>query len=98
MGASVARQPLARVMLLLCHMLPVLAAAAIIAEEPGSRRQQLWKNGEEAESLEEAKNERSFETWRALRPNRQKLRELTWEKFNEKQEESEGLQEMQVLH
>ena len=92
-----ATQPLV-MLLLFCHLLPVLAAAASIPEQPESRRQQVWRNGEEAESLEEAKNERSLETWRALRRNRQKLRELTWEKFNEKQAESEGLQEMQVLH
>ena len=92
-----ARQPQARVMLLLWHLLPGLAAAASPGE-PESRRQQIWRNGDEAQNLEEAEaeNPRSRETWRALRTNRQKLRELTWEKFNEKQKESEGLQEMQV--
>lgn len=94
-SVSVATQPLVMLLLLL---LPVLAAAASIAEEPEPRRQQSWRNGEEAESLEEAKSERSLETWRGLRTNRQKLRELTWEKFNQKQAESEGLQEMQVSH
>lgn len=97
-----ARQPLAtRVMLLLSQfLLPGLAAAAVVTEEPESRRQQIWSNGDEAQSLEEAQagNGRSAETWRALRTNRQKLRELTWEKFNEKQQETEGLQEMQVSH
>ena len=92
-----ATQPLV-MLLLFGHLLPLLAAAASLAEEPEPRRQQIWRNGEEAESPEETKNERSFETWRALRTNRQKLRELTWEKFNEKQQESEGLQEMQVSH
>ena len=94
-SVSVATQPLVMLLLLL---LPVLAAAASIAEEPEPRRQQSWRNGEEAESLEEAKSERSLETWRGLRTNRQQLRELTWEKFNQKQAESEGLQEMQVSH
>ena len=94
-SVSVATQPLVMLLLLL---LPVLAAAASIAEEPEPRRQQSWRNGEEAESLEEAKSERSLETWRGLRTNRQKLRELAWEKFNQKQAESEGLQEMQVSH
>ena len=93
-----ARQPQARVMLLLWYLLPALAAVAS-PEQSESRRQQIWRNGDEAQIVEEGKaeNPRSAETWRALRTNRQKLRELTWEKFNEKQKETEGLQEMQVL-
>ena len=99
-GSESTWQPLARVMFLLCLLLPVFAAPAYIAEpEPESRRLQIWKNGdttEEAGNQEVAGNERSLETWRALRTNRQKLRELTWEDFNEKQQEAEGLEQMQV--
>ena len=94
---AVVRQSLGREMLLLWQLLPVLASAAI-PEQLESRRRQVWRNGDEANKEAKTEDQRSQETWQALRTNRQKLRELTWERFDEKQKETDGLHEMQVFN
>ena len=83
-------------MLLLWQFLPAFAAALV--QEDVQYRSQHLHTGVEPQDAGEAKSEsqRSQDTWKALRTNRQKLRELTWEKFNEKQKENEGLQTIQV--
>ena len=83
-------------MLLLWQFLPAFAAALV--QEDVQYRSQHLQTGVELQDTAEAKSEsqRSQDTWKALRTNRQKLRELSWEKFNENQKENEGLQTMQV--
>ena len=83
-------------MLLLWQFLPAFAAALV--QEDVQYRSQHLQTGVELQDADEAKSEsqRSQDTWKALRTNRQKLRELTWEKFNENQKENEELQTIQV--
>ena len=85
-------------MLLLWQFLPAFAAAVV--QEDDQYRSQHLRTGVQLELQDagEAKSEshRSQDTWKALRTNRQKLRELTREKFNENQKENEELQTIQV--
>ena len=48
------------------------------------------------EGGEDGGEARSQQTWRALRINRQKLRELGWDQFQEKQQQVQKVKNMQV--
>ena len=83
-------------MLLLWQFLPAFAAA-LVQEDVQYRSQHLHTGVEQQDAAEaNSESQRSEDTWKALRTNRQKLRELTWEKFNENQKENEELQTIQV--